>query len=82
MKIKMTTGLSGPDYSLSPGDEWDFPADEAGRLIAAGFAVPVKKVRGSADASAVETAVVPEGEVAVIEPPAETAVEAPIEVRG
>jgi len=40
MKIKMTTGLSGPDYSLSPGDVRDFPAAEARRLIEAGYAVP------------------------------------------
>ncbi len=37
--VIMLTGLSGPDYSRSPGDEHNCPADEAGRLIAAGFAV-------------------------------------------
>jgi hypothetical protein len=42
MKIKMTTGISGADFSLSPGDETDrFSTDEATRLIEAGFAVPV-----------------------------------------
>lgn len=41
MKIRMTTGLSGPEYSLGPGDERDFPKAEALRLIDAGFAVPV-----------------------------------------
>lgn len=41
MLIKMQVGLSGPAYSLSPGDEREFPDDEAIRLIDAGFAVPV-----------------------------------------
>ena len=41
MLIRMLVGLAGPAYSLSPGDERDFPQDEAGRLIAAGFAAPV-----------------------------------------
>lgn len=41
MRIRMTTGLSGPHYTLSPGDEHDFPDGEAVRLIDAGFAVPV-----------------------------------------
>ena len=38
MKLKMLTGLSGPKYSLSPGDSHDFPEEEAARLILAGFA--------------------------------------------
>lgn len=41
MMIRMTTGLSGSMFTLAPGDERDFPQDEALRLIAAGFAVPV-----------------------------------------
>ncbi len=41
MKIRMLTGLSGPEYNLAPGDKRDFPDEEAARLIAAGFAVPV-----------------------------------------
>jgi len=41
MKIKMQIGLAGPEYSLSPGDEREFPDVEAIRLIEAGFAVPV-----------------------------------------
>ncbi|MEP9401865.1 hypothetical protein [Sphingomonas sp. VNH70] len=38
MQIKMTTGLSGPDFSLSPGDS--VPIDDVAgqRLIDAGFA--------------------------------------------
>ncbi|WP_216654720.1 hypothetical protein [Pseudogemmobacter hezensis] len=39
MKIKMLTGLSGSEYNLTPGDERDFPNEEAKRLIDAGFAV-------------------------------------------
>jgi hypothetical protein len=41
--VKMTVGLSGPAYLLNPGDTRDFPQDEALRLIAAGFAVPVSE---------------------------------------
>jgi hypothetical protein len=37
----MMAGLSGPDICLNPGDEHDFPQDEAIRFINAGFAVPV-----------------------------------------
>lgn len=40
MKIKMLTGLSGPDYNLIPGEAHDFGEAEALRLIGAGFAVP------------------------------------------
>jgi hypothetical protein len=39
MKIKMKAGLSGPEFSLAPGDTKFFDdADEAQRLIDAGFA--------------------------------------------
>jgi len=56
MLLKMTTGLSGPDFNLAPGDEYDFDADEAGRLKAEGFAVdaepqivaPAKTKKGKA----------------------------------
>lgn len=41
MLIRMLVGLSGSAYSLGPGDDRDFPHDEALRLIEAGFAVPV-----------------------------------------
>lgn len=37
--LKMTTGLSGPDFSLLRGDEREFDEAEASRLIRAGFAV-------------------------------------------
>lgn len=38
MKVRMLVGLAGREYSLAPGDEWEFGAEEAGRLIAAGIA--------------------------------------------
>lgn len=41
MMIELLVGLSGPAYSLGPGDRRDFPQGEAIRLIEAGFAVPV-----------------------------------------
>ena len=43
--IKMLVGLSGPAITLSPGDEHEFPHDEATRLVAAGYAVPVAEVK-------------------------------------
>lgn len=57
MLLKMTAGLSGPLFNLGPGDEYEFDADEAERLKAAGFAVdaepavkaPVKTKKGKAD---------------------------------
>jgi hypothetical protein len=36
-RLKMNTGLSGPDLTLSPGDEHEFEDTEAERLIEAGF---------------------------------------------
>lgn len=41
MKIKMLVGLSGPAITLGPGDDADFPQDEALRFIAAGYAIPL-----------------------------------------
>lgn len=45
MEIRVLVGLSGNEYSLSPGDQRDFPEKEAIRLIEAGFAVPVSEKR-------------------------------------
>ena len=45
MNIRMLVGLSGLAYLLQPGDERDFPQDEALRLISAGFAVPVAEIK-------------------------------------
>lgn len=45
MKIKMLVGLAGNEYSLAPGDERDFPQNEAIRLIDAGYAVPAAEER-------------------------------------
>lgn len=42
MEIKMLIGLSGKDFSLSPGETSSrFSSKEAKRLIDAGYAVPV-----------------------------------------
>lgn len=41
MNIRMLVRLSGNEYSLSPGDEREFPDAEAIRLIEAGYAIPV-----------------------------------------
>lgn len=43
MRIRLLVGLSGPAYSLGPGDERDFPQGEALRLVEAGYAVPVSE---------------------------------------
>ncbi|WP_157733203.1 hypothetical protein [Bosea sp. AS-1] len=40
----MSVGISGPFYTLDPGDEFHFPDDEAARLVEAGFAVAVTPV--------------------------------------
>lgn len=41
MKLKMLVSMAGSDFALSPDDVTDrFSADEAGRLIEAGFAAP------------------------------------------
>ena len=40
--LELSVGLSGPTYSLGPGDTREFSEYEAGRLVAAGFAVPVE----------------------------------------
>lgn len=45
MLLRMLVGISGPLYTLDPGDEWHFNDDEAGRLIAAGFAEPVEPAK-------------------------------------
>ncbi|RWB65660.1 hypothetical protein [Mesorhizobium sp.] len=55
MLLKMLTGLSGPLFSLAPGDEYDFDDAEAERLKAAEFAIdaepkaPATTKRGKAD---------------------------------
>jgi hypothetical protein len=45
MLVRMLVGLSGSAFSLGPGDECDFPQDEALRLISAGFATPVAEIK-------------------------------------
>jgi len=62
MLLKMTAGLSGPEFNLAPGDEYEFNDDEAARLIDAGFAervavdeTPVAPVRKKDKANVVPT---------------------------
>ena len=43
MKIKFKTGISGPNYSYSKGDEADFDKKKAIRLCEAGIARPIKE---------------------------------------
>lgn len=42
MEVKMLTCLSGVDYTVNAGDLHECCADEAKRLIAAGYAVAVE----------------------------------------
>lgn len=42
MKVKLLTGLSGVGFSRGPGELHECGADEAERLIAAGFAEAVE----------------------------------------
>lgn len=42
MKIKLLVSRSGPAGAFSPGDEIDVGEAEAGRMIEAGQAVPVR----------------------------------------
>jgi len=41
MRIRMMTGIAGPNWSASPGVEIEIQDHEATRLIAAGYARPV-----------------------------------------
>lgn len=57
MLVRMLVDLSGPGVLLGPGDERDFPDDEAVRLIAAEYAVPVseQKIERAVDIPVTET---------------------------
>jgi hypothetical protein len=42
MRLRMLTGIAGADFVVNPGEETErFSGDEAARLVAAGYAVPV-----------------------------------------
>jgi len=41
MLVRLKTSIAGPGFALYPGDEREFPNDEAIRFIEAGYAVPV-----------------------------------------
>ena len=42
MKLKMLTGLGGPDFTLVRNDEREFEEAEAQRLVEAGYAVAIE----------------------------------------
>lgn len=52
MKVRMLTGMAGVEFSLSAGDLHECGEDEAGRLIAAGFAEPAVAEKPEATAKA------------------------------
>lgn len=42
MRLRMLTGIAGADFVVNPGEDTErFSGDEASRLVAAGYAVPV-----------------------------------------
>ncbi len=43
MRVRLLTGLSGPNFNAGPGDEVDLDRDEAERLIAGNMAEPIEK---------------------------------------
>lgn len=45
MKVKLLTAISGANGAFNVGDEYPCTADEAGRLIEAGFAEAIREVR-------------------------------------
>lgn len=45
MKIKLLVSLSGATAAFNAGDEHDWDNEDAIRLIAAGFAVPVSEIK-------------------------------------
>lgn len=46
MKLKMLVSMAGADFSLNVSEETErFAGDEAKRLIAAGYAVPVAEAK-------------------------------------
>lgn len=47
MKVKLLVALAGPGGSWSEGETVDWEAADAGRLVAAGFAEPVKQDEGA-----------------------------------
>lgn len=51
MKVRMTVAMAG-GVSLSPGDEHECDAAEAGRLIEAGYAVPIAPAKPAENTSA------------------------------
>lgn len=62
MMIEMLVGLSGPAYTLDPGERREFPQDEAVRLVEAGYAIPVaeRQIERTIVDPVVETRAAPE----------------------
>lgn len=44
-RVKLLVGLSGPTFSLAPGDEYECDAGEAARLVAAEYAVAIHEIK-------------------------------------
>jgi hypothetical protein len=76
MKLKLLVGLSGNEYSLAPGDEYDFDGEEvdgkvtgeAGRLIDAGIAVKAGTAEPQAPAAPAAPASKKKGKANVVPP--------------
>jgi hypothetical protein len=66
MLIQLTTPRVGPTCNDTDGDVIDVPADEAGRLIAGGQAVPFHDAGETDDAEA--AVLLPVAERAVLDP--------------
>ena len=80
MTIKMTTSMSGADFSLKPGDETDrFSAKEERRLIKAGFAEKTGAKKGDTEPELEEDEEDAAVELPVVETTSETP---PPETRG
>lgn len=48
-RVKLLTPVVGPNYSASPGDSIELPADEADRFVASGYAEYEEEVNEATD---------------------------------
>lgn len=60
MKVKMLQGMAGPDFTLRPGDIYEFKSEEAKRLFEHGIAQPVKQKREKSTLRSAEKAILNE----------------------
>ena len=58
MKIKYTTCVAGADFCRNPGDVADVDDAEGARLVAAGFAKPVKTTAAKVETATVKPAII------------------------